>query len=239
MEETDNTLKNYRNEWKYCLSERDAQILYYRLEAVLEKDPHSSDNGRYRVSSLYFDDIRNTCAFENEAGERSRFKYRIRRYGTDYDHLFLERKEKLNSFCYKEKCSLTRDEYEDILDERYDRLVFSPDKPLLSRFCTDALCYYFRPKSIVNYYRTALIDDIYNIRITFDRNVTASYDYLNFLTGDYCEFPVLDKDRVVLEFKFDDVAPAYIRRILQSHSLTQQAFSKYYRSRSTLRNLGF
>ncbi len=232
-------MKSYRNEWKYCISEKDAQILCCQLEAVLEKDPHSGNSGSYQVSSLYFDDIRNTCAFENEAGERARFKYRARRYGEDCDHLYLERKEKLNSYCHKEKCVLSRDEFQSILDERYDRLVFSPAKPLLSRFCADAMSHYFRPKSIVTYYRTALIDEVFHIRITFDRSVSASYDYLNFLSGDYCEFPVLDRDRVILEFKFDDAVPAYIRRILQAHSLTQQAFSKYYRSRRALRELGF
>ena len=231
------TGRHFRNEWKYCVSERTAQIICHRLAGVLEKDPHAGADGSYRVSSLYFDDIGNTCAFENEAGERARFKYRIRRYGSDGEHLYLERKEKLDSLCLKEKCALTPDEFDEILGERFDRLVFAPDKPLLSRFCTDAMCRCFRPKSIVNYDRTALIDEFYDIRITFDRFIRTSFDFPNFLSGDYCELPVTQDDRVIMEFKFDEAAPSYISNIVNAHSLTQQAFSKYYISRMTLSGL--
>lgn len=232
-------MKNDRNEWKYCISERKAQVLFEQLADVLEMDPHSDDSGSYQVSSLYFDDICDSEYFANDAGENTRCKYRIRRYGADSEHLYLERKKKFNAFCYKEKCALTREEYETILDGEYERLVFTPEKPLLSRFCTEAMCKGFRPTAIVNYGRTALVDELCRVRITFDREIRTSYDYREFLSGDYCEFPVLKDGRVVLEFKFDEAVPLHVRRILQTHSLARQAFSKYYRSRAVLHQVVF
>ena len=60
--------KTYRNEWKYCCSENDLEMIRNRLDAVLDKDSHSDRDGKYEIHSLYFDDYKDTCAKENDAG---------------------------------------------------------------------------------------------------------------------------------------------------------------------------
>ena len=74
----------YRSEWKYSISISHATQIRERLEAVLERDVHAKENGKYEIHSMYFDDFQNTCARENVAGDGIRYKYRIRYYTREY-----------------------------------------------------------------------------------------------------------------------------------------------------------
>lgn len=231
--------KRYRSEWKYCIPEGQAEILKERLSGLMERDAHAGPDGGYRIQSLYFDDLYNTCARENIAGERERFKYRIRYYGAcrkPEDPLFLERKEKRNAYCHKDSCRLTDAEYRALFSDDCGECLWTADKPLLRRFAADILRAGFMPKSVVEYERTAFIEPISNVRITFDRNLFASDAFDSFLSGDYERIPILKSSEQILEVKFDDVLPSYIRNALQAESMVQQAFSKYYMSRITLQH---
>ena len=107
----------YRSEWKYSISISHASKIRERLEAVLERDVHAKENGKYEIHSMYFDDFQNTCARENVAGDGIRYKYRIRYYDNDSENLFLEKKSKNNSYCYKQSYKLTLEQYNKILDD--------------------------------------------------------------------------------------------------------------------------
>ena len=89
-------MKKYRNEWKYHCAQSELAAVEQRLAAVLERDSHAGEDGRYGVHSLYFDDLYNTCASDTQSGLGRRYKYRIRYYGSKPEYLRLERKEKLN-----------------------------------------------------------------------------------------------------------------------------------------------
>lgn len=84
---------------------------------------------------------------------------------------------------------------------------------------------------IVSYEREAFVEIISNVRITMDYNISASDEIERFLKGDYLKIPVLERKKHVLEVKFDDVLPSYMKAILQSNILEQQSFSKYYLGR--------
>ena len=96
-------MKKYRNEWKYSCEQPYLDVLSERLSSVLPKDKNSGENGYYTVRSLYFDDVYNSCASENEAGISKRYKYRIRYYENNANLLKLEKKEKANGKCHKKK----------------------------------------------------------------------------------------------------------------------------------------
>ena len=72
------------------------ELLYVeaRVKALLPIDIHASDEGKYVVRSLYFDDFVCSCAHDTEKGLAERYKYRIRYYGDLPQLLRLERKEK-------------------------------------------------------------------------------------------------------------------------------------------------
>ena len=224
-------MKRYRNEWKYVIPAAMALELREELAAMMDSDPHAGADGYYRVHSLYFDNIDNTCARENIAGERLRFKYRIRFYDIYDGTLFLERKEKFNSLCHKDSCIISEDELSALIDGGYGALMWNKDRSLLSRFATDIAREHFTPKSVVDYERCALTEPVTNVRITFDRNVFVSAQTTGFITGDYDCIPAIDESREILEVKFDDVLPGYLTRVLRTGRMDQQAYSKYYNSR--------
>lgn len=227
-------IKQYRNEWKYRCSESTLAVLEKRLEGILDSDKNSDSNGGYEIHSLYFDDIRNTCARENDAGISERFKYRIRYYNNNSDYLKLERKEKLNGRCYKDSCIITLSEYEKIVRGDAGELFWETDNSVLKLFCVYCMTKGFSPKAIVDYERCAFVEEISNVRITFDRNISVSGETEEFLTGNYLRIPIQEKHQHILEVKFDNILPSYIRHVITNRELVQTAFSKYYLGRQQL-----
>jgi len=228
----DGAIKRYRREWKYCEEEADLLALEKRLAAVMESDPFAGENGRYEIHSLYFDDYKDTCARDNVAGEGKRFKYRIRYYGSTLSEgLWLEKKEKQNSYCHKRKCGVTIGEYRAIIMGRAMDVFWNTKEQLLKEFCIDIVTKGFVPKIIIDYEREAFVEVVSNVRVTLDYNISASDEVGQFLGGDYLKVPVLEKRKHVLEVKFDDVLPSYIKAILALGAHGQQSFSKYYLGR--------
>ena len=231
-------MKKYRNEWKYYCRQGDLAVLEQRFGSLLDLDEHTGESGIYEIHSLYFDDYRDSCAWDNDVGTDVRFKYRIRYYGTDLGTLHLERKEKLHGLCRKLSCRLTVDQYKQILEGDTAELFWETDNDLLRRFCKDVMTYGFAPKVIVDYQRTAFVEPISNVRITLDQNITASNAISSFLEPDYMTYPLLEPGMHILEVKFDDVLPGQLKRCLCEDYLVQTAFSKYYLCRNLIHHLG-
>lgn len=230
--------RQYRNEWKYCCSNHDLALLESRLGELLSTDKHSGISGGYNVRSLYFDDIRNTCAYQNQAGLPDRFKWRIRYYGGGTSrHMHLEFKRKHNGRGIKKSCKITEEELQKILDNRPEEVLWGTDEDLLKRFCYEIMTKGFRPKVIIDYDRVAYAEPITNIRITLDKNISAAYEFDKFLSGDYLKMPLQEANNHILEVKFDNILPSYIRNIVDSYGMKQTSFSKYYFGRKKLEEL--
>jgi len=219
-------MKRYRNEWKYIIDNNKEAIIKSKLQNILTLDSHSNLDGIYIIHNIYFDDYKNTCAAKTEAGDYERFKWRIRYYGDDINSLKLERKEKLYGRCHKKSCSLTYKEYKAIMSLDTET-IWDTDNDLLKLFLVD-LNGGFRPKVIIEYERVAYVDTYLNIRVTFDKNIVSSYEFDKFLEGNYIKFPIQRKGMCVLEVKFDDIFPGYLKRIISKDCTNQTAFSKYY-----------
>lgn len=200
----------------------------------MEKDSHTPDNGRYLIHSLYFDDYKDTSVYTTNSGLSKRFKWRIRYYGDDLDYIVLERKEKIDSRCHKKSCKLTLTEYDKIISGNITDIVYDTNKEILKELARDMLIYDYRPKVIVDYERIAYVEEITNVRITFDMKISASYELEHFLDGDYTKFYIQETGENVLEVKFDDILPSYIRNIVESYGFNQTSFSKYYYSRKII-----
>ncbi|MBO5032102.1 MAG: polyphosphate polymerase domain-containing protein [Lachnospiraceae bacterium] len=230
-------MKRYRNEWKYRVQEADLSVIENKVAAVMELDFHSGQSGNYEIHSLYFDDYKDTCTRENEAGISRRFKYRIRYYGKNPDILKLERKEKMDGRCYKESVLITKDTCCRILEGRVDELYWETDNPLLKEFYVHMMTRLFEPKAIIDYERAAYVEEIANVRITLDKNISVSDSTENFLSGDYLSYPIQEKKEHVLEVKFDDILPGYVKNVISNKNLQQSSFSKYYLGRLKLQEM--
>ena len=98
-----------RHEIKYIISLREAELLKYRLRALLRPDPHVRADGSYFIRSLYFDDTDYRAYHEKIAGVKERTKYRIRFYNMDDSRITLEKKSKDGDFSGKESVRISRE----------------------------------------------------------------------------------------------------------------------------------
>ena len=200
----------------------------------MELDPHTPPKGRYVIHSLYFDDYKDTSVYTTESGLSKRFKWRIRYYDEDLNYIVLERKEKINSRCHKKSYILTLDEYEKIVSGNITDILYDTNKKLIKELARDIMLYNYKPKVIIDYERIAYVEEITNVRVTFDINISASYDLDHFLDRNYIKYYINTKGINILEVKFDDILPGYIKKAAYISSLKQTTFSKYYLGRKRI-----
>ena len=230
-------MAKYRTEWKFICSSGQLELIRTRLSGILSTDPHAGPEGSYRVRSLYFDDHRNSCAAGNESGDGIRYKYRIRYYDSNIPSLHLERKAKQYGLGAKTSCPLSVEAYRSLSEGNAGSVFWQTDVPLLREFCTLIMTRCFAPKAIIDYERSAFVEPVTHIRITLDSCISAAYEYGSFLSGDYQCFPVMYSQRNILEVKFDEILPGWLRQMLESLNLQQTTFSKYYNGRKRLEEI--
>ena len=73
-------MNSFRHEYKYVIDAAQRQILLIRASGLMQRDVHAVPDGAYLIRSLYFDDDRDTCFYENQSGTDPRSKFRIRYY---------------------------------------------------------------------------------------------------------------------------------------------------------------
>lgn len=167
----------YRHEFKFLVKDYQLDILRERLQLVMRYDSNQKDKS-YSIRSLYFDDLQNTCYHENESGIDNRSKFRLRIYDGKTDIIKLEKKSKKRNMTQKESVSISKDEC-----IQYLRGNFLADEiqenMLMKELYVKNRMFGMQIKTIVEYERTAFVEKIGNVRITFDRNISAS-DQLEF-----------------------------------------------------------
>lgn len=222
-------MNRFRHEYKYSIDKVQETLLIIKAAGLLEPDPHVGADGSYLIRSLYFDDYDDTCLQENIDGIDPRSKFRIRYYNNDSEHLQLEKKIKYRGMTLKETCSLTRDEYDMLINQDFRNIAGMPriKQKLFMEFQLRTLI----PKIIVSYRRRPFIYNCGNVRVTFDQDMTSSGHIDCFLTGGYEERPVFSQGGSILEVKWDELLPLHIKDTLKLDSLQWTAFSKYYMSR--------
>lgn len=231
-------MTKYRNEWKFICSDQELALLEQRLSEVLKLDTHAGPSGIYSVRSLYFDDYVNSSAYQNAAGISNRAKWRIRYYGGGTSrHMHLEYKKKTNGRGKKLACKVSPEECNEIIQGEHLKVLWGTDRDLLRMFCGEISTKLYTPKVIIDYDRKAYVEPITNMRITFDMNVSASYEFDKFTSGKYLKIPLLEKHLHVLEVKFDDIMPGHVHNIISSYGQQQSSFSKYYMGRKKLEEL--
>ena len=83
----------FRHELKHEINLSDLIAVRQALKATAKPDQHAS-GGKYRVRSLYFDNLRDKALREKLEGLSHREKFRIRYYDSDLSFLQLEKKTK-------------------------------------------------------------------------------------------------------------------------------------------------
>lgn len=221
--------KKYRKELKYVINQNDKLILEERLKTLVEKDKHTKEDGTYTIISLYFDDYNETSYNQVINGISERWKWRIRYYNYNSSYICLEKKYKHNGLNKKYQIKLTKKQVEDIISLK--NIQISKDNPkLLNEFYLNIFNKIFRPKIIIIYDRIPFVYKAGNVRITIDYNLAFSNEFDNFFNKRIKLIPVLEPNQAILEIKYDNFIPDFIRYKLELNHLNQTSFSKYYQS---------
>ncbi len=215
--------KKMRHEIKYLLDMKAYHAVKAAVSSVISADSHSK-NGGYPIRSLYFDDMYGTAFNEKESGVQFRQKYRVRIYGDD-GVIKLERKEKLGNYISKQSATVTKEQFYGICEGDAAFLLSGSDmeRDMFSEIRTKRLA----PAVIVDYYREAFVCAEGNVRITFDTELEAGVNTADIFSDSVMSFPCYDHGMLLLEVKYDDYLPLYIKNALQAGSFTPTAFSKY------------
>ena len=190
------------------------------------KDAHVQEDGIYLVRSLYFDDLSDSCLYENRAGTDPRSKFRIRYYNSDSSKLRLEKKSKTKGMTQKESCVISEEECRQFLRGEVP-LVEDCMNETKKKLFLEMQLRGMMPKVIVTYERTPFIYPGGNVRVTFDKNLTSSVEVESFLEGTYTQRPVFPLGKSLIEIKWDEVLPLHIKDVLKLDTLQWTAFSKY------------
>lgn len=215
-----------RHEFKYQCSAVELEVIKSRLNGLLSIDKHAP-NGVYCVRSMYFDNYSNSCFFENENGTDLREKYRIRIYNADSSRISLEQKNKVHGKTQKKSCLLSLEQYRNLLSEGANSISDKNDR-LLNKFLYLKDTQLMKPVTIVEYDRIPYVYADGNVRITLDMNIRSSLNFSNFFSSTLSTRQILPSGQHLIEVKYDEFLPSFIKEIMGIDSLRQTTFSKYY-----------
>ncbi len=219
--------QKYRHEYKYLTDAMQNAVLKCRVKMLLSSDNHADGSGSYRVRSLYFDSPQDECYYENESGIGERDKYRIRIYNGDPSRIALEKKSKSRQMTLKQSCFIGEDTCRQMMEGKAVRIT-SDMQEMQRRLLSEIQMKAMRPAVIVEYVRYPFVERNGNVRVTFDEQIGSSNEISAFLEKRLSLRPILEKGMSVLEVKWDEFLPDYIKNHIQLDTLQWCSFSKYY-----------
>jgi len=226
-------LAKYRFEYKYSITELEKDLLQNRISMLLKVDKNAQELNGYSIRSIYFDDYKDTSLNQVINGISEREKFRIRFYNLDDSYIVLEKKQKVNNMTNKQSCKITKEQLINILNGR-NLIIKKDNNKLLNEFYLAILTKGYKPVCIIDYDRIPYTYTAGNVRITLDYNMSVSYEFDNVFSDNLIKIPFMEKDRALLEVKFNDFIPDYIRWCLQLNSLNRTSYSKYATGRLML-----
>ena len=224
----------FRFEKKYILNNLQVEQLKHRLSPLMNLDPILNGREFYSIRSLYFDDYNDTCLKQVINGISKRYKYRIRFYNGNTEYIVLEKKFKINNMTKKISVQITKEIVESILNGSIS--ISDSNDELLNEFIVMVKTRGFRPVVIIDYDRIPFVYDAGCVRVTFDYNLSCSYEFDKLFSDDLLKIPLIDSGNTILEVKYNDFIPDYIRFSLQLGELYRTSFSKYGYGRLAIKN---
>ena len=222
-----------RHELKYIISFRDYYELRTRALSFMRHD-ENGDDGRYFIRSLYFDDIMLSNYNQKMDGWERRRKYRVRIYNLSDEMIKFEVKDKYDSFISKVSDAISIDEYESMIEGDFSfigDMIFSDSdegkcKALRIAYVDNATKI-LSPQVVVDYDREVFICSEGNVRMTFDMNLRAGLATGDIFDPELVTVPAYEEGCMILEVKYDDFLPDFIKSMLRPLGRWQSSQSKY------------
>lgn len=228
-----------RKEQKYLITMEQYRKLVDAISEYMRPDTFG-ENGKYTVTSLYFDSNDHRIYYETKNKLKFRQKLRLRVYNQiDRNGIaFFEVKQKHKKVVNKRRMLLPlSDAYHYVQNNGSTPLEYyeSSNPQIFREIDSFKRLYELKPEMIVSYDRHALhgIDDA-ELRMTFDQNLRCRNEDLHVENGPYGAH-FIHLNLVVLEVKVNDSVPLWLTRILQGLNCQQRGASKFCTSMELLK----
>ncbi|MFW6163329.1 MAG: VTC domain-containing protein [Planctomycetota bacterium] len=232
-----------RFEYKYLITEAQAEVVRGYAAANLAPDPHT-DAARghsYPVYTLYLDTADLALYHSSRDGEKNRFKLRIRSYdGGPETPAFLEVKARCGDTIQKRRAPVRQEAVARVLGgfcpSAADLATGSPEAlGAACRFCELGAALMARPTALVRYVREAYVEpDGGPMRLTIDRAIACRHAQRRAVEQDGPGWVALRNRWVVLEIKFTDTFPLWASEMVRALALPRTSSAKYVESLSAL-----
>lgn len=230
-----------RKEQKYLISLEQYHELVKRMSPYMRSDKYGVD-GRYTVTSLYFESPHHHIYFETKNKLKFRQKLRLRVYDhTDLTgNAFFEVKQKHKKVVNKRRMVLPlREAYRYLKNDATSSIetYITSNTQVFKEIDHFRQLYELYPEMIISYDRHALhaiLDP--ELRVTFDFNLRCRNDDLLLEHGPHGEY-FIDENLVVLEVKVNHSVPLWLTRMLQELACEQRSASKYCTSIECLKGI--
>ncbi|SMO47429.1 polyphosphate polymerase domain-containing protein [Gracilimonas mengyeensis] len=229
-------VQEQRFELKYLINEQKAQNVRHFIKNYLDADEYgiTQPQNSYSVHSLYLDSSNLKTYQDTINGNRNRFKIRIRHYGgEDQESVYLEMKRRYDRVITKARAKVPVKKLEEIIYgplPTMDHLVNQTEEQLrsLQQICRMIREINARPQIHVAYLREAYeLEESNAVRITFDRDVTASYTNSLSLRAEQDNPVNVFGKTVILELKFTNRYPHWMNELTQLFHLRLESAAKY------------
>lgn len=237
MNNLSHTVRKFnRFELKYIITLQEAERVKTVLRRYMLPDEHGNNNGRYALTSLYYDSPDYRCYHEKMDGIKFRRKLRLRRYETgqvvtEETPVFLEIKQRVDRVTQKRRATLPYGQALRLLQDRQPVDYEPEDKAVIEEIYAFLWRYNLRPASIVRYDRQAFVGTQYDIglRVTFDTALTFQAHPLH-LHEQLSGLLMLPANLVVMEVKANERIPYWLTEMIAAQNLHITRISKYCRS---------
>lgn len=217
-----------RKEKKYILPRKNAMELERQLSGIMALDRNGVE-GRYFIRSQYFDSLYDRDLTDNLAGVWEKSKLRLRVYSLDAEKAKLEWKQKWGLDSLKSSLTVTREQA--LAMERGDAaFLLHMDSDLARELYFRFTEGNYRPKTIVEYWRKALLYPAGDVRITFDTDIRGSVCPWG-LFEPLGTFPITTTEYVLMEVKYSELIPQLLVDVLREANSLQTSNSKYFQAR--------
>ena len=229
-------LQRSRFELKYIMRPSRARAVRDYIRSYLDLDKHAAGktDNLYDVHSLYLDTPDRALCRQTMQGLKNRFKLRIRYYSDDpASVVYLEIKRRVDQVILKQRAAVTRAGAQRVLDGGW----LGRSQIVGGGLTAQSSCRWFcelrdrvgaTGSAYVSYDREAYVSpNSDRLRVTFDRRVIGgAYDrFAGFNSRRPWVAPRIDG--VILEIKFTDRFPRWLRDMVTVFDLDRCSMAKY------------
>ncbi len=225
-----------RYELKYEMPLDEARAFIGGIADYMEPDPFAGSDGKYRISSLYYDSLEHDFFWEKLEGLKFRRKLRVRRYqDSDDDFCMVEIKQRVDRTVQKRRVQMSLSEAFSVLPAPKDYVtgeivgsVEGVDVGVLAEARYLVASYDLLPMIVINYTREAY-QSCYSsgLRITIDSNLKCRTHNLDWSEPTGGEHYFLSPNTAVVEIKFNETVPRWLTQHVADFECTLERISKY------------